>query len=105
MSGDFYIEAVTNYPNPMQDYTFFTFKHNQSGAILETIIEIFDMTGRRIDYISQQVGSDGTDSNPVRWDLHEANVQINPGIYLYRVTAQNNNGVIAFNSGKLMIAR
>ena len=105
VSGDFYIEAVTNYPNPMQDYTFFTFKHNQSGAILETIIEIFDMTGRRIDYISQQVGSDGTDSNPVRWDLHEANVQINPGIYLYRVTAQNNNGVIAFNSGKLMIAR
>jgi len=105
VSGEFYIETVTNYPNPLQDYTFFTFKHNQSGATLETIIEIFDITGRRIDYMSQQVGSDGTDSNPVRWDLYEANVQIKAGIYIYRVTAQNNEGVIALKSGKMMIAR
>ncbi len=105
VSGEFYIETVTNYPNPLQDYTFFTFKHNQSGANLETIIEIFDLSGRRIDYISQKVGSDGTDSNPVRWDLYEANVQIRSGIYIYRVTAQNNDGVIALKSGKMMISR
>lgn len=105
VSGEFVIETVTNYPNPLQDYTFFTFKHNQSGAILETIIEIFDLSGRRVDYFSQQVGSDGTDSNPVRWDLHEANVQIRTGIYIYRVTAQNNDGVIALKSGKMMIVQ
>ncbi len=105
VSGEFIIESVTNYPNPLQDYTFFTFKHNQSGATLETIIEIFDITGRRIDYISQQIGSDGTNSNPVRWDLHEANVQIRAGIYIYRVTAKNNDGVITFKSGKMMIAQ
>ena len=105
VSGDFYIEAVTNYPNPLQDHTFFTFKHNHSDATLETIIEIFDLSGRRIDYISQQVGSNGTNSNPVRWDLHESNVQLRNGIYIYRVTAQNNDGVIALKSGKMMIAR
>ena len=105
VSGDFFIEEITNYPNPMQSYTFFTFKHNQAGATLKTIIEIYDLSGRQIDYLSQEVGSDGSESNPVRWDLHESQIQLRNGIYIYRVTAQNSDGVIAFKSGKLMIAQ
>jgi hypothetical protein len=105
VSGKFYIEEITNYPNPLQGYTFFTFKHNQAGATLKTIIEIFDLSGRRIDYISQQVGSNGIESNPVRWDANEAKIPLRNGIYIYRVTAQNSDGVIAFKSGKLMIAQ
>jgi hypothetical protein len=89
----------------MQSYTFFTFKHNQAGANLKTIIEIFDLAGHRIDYLSQQVGSNGTESNPVRWDLNESQIQLRNGVYIYRVTAQNSDGVIAFKSGKLVIAQ
>ncbi len=105
VSGDFFIEEISNYPNPMQSYTFFMFKHNQAGANLKTIIEIFDLSGRRIDYLSQQVGSNGSESNPVRWDLNESKTQLRNGIYIYRITAQNSDGVIAFKSGKLMIAQ
>ncbi len=105
VSGDFVISNVTNYPNPVYDYTFFTFEHNQSDATLETIFEIFDQNGRRVDYFSSEVGSDGTSSNPVRWDLNELRLQLRSGIYIYKITAQNNDGVITSHSGKMLIGR
>ncbi len=105
VSGDFYIEETTNYPNPMQSYTYFTFKHNQSGATLKTTIEIFDLSGRRIDYLAQNVGSSGTESNPIRWDIHESQLLLRNGIYIYKITAQNSDGVIAAKSGKIIIAQ
>jgi hypothetical protein len=105
VTGEFVISQVTNYPNPASDYTFFTFDHNQADATFEVIFEIFDLNGSRIDYFATQVGSNGTTSNPVRWDLREANIQMRSGIYIYRVTAQNSDGLITTNAGKLIIAR
>lgn len=105
VTGEFVISQVTNYPNPVSDYTFFTFDHNQADATFEVIFEIFDQNGSRIDYFSTQVGSNGTASNPVRWDLNEAKIQMQSGIYFYRVTAQNSDGLITSNAGKLLVAR
>ncbi|MBW6535248.1 MAG: type IX secretion system sortase PorU [Mariniphaga sp.] len=105
VTGEFVISQVTNYPNPVTDYTFFTFEHNQADATFEVIFEIFDQNGSRIDYFATQVGSNGTASNPVRWDLNEAKIQLRSGIFLYRVTAQNSDGLITSNAGKLLVAR
>ncbi len=105
VSGEFAISSVTAYPNPANDYAYFTFEHNQAGATLDIVIEIFDQTGRRVDYISQQVGSNGTKSNPIRWDFNETQIALRSGIYVYRVSAKNNEGLIAFQSGKLTVSR
>jgi hypothetical protein len=105
VSGGFVIEEVRNYPNPVNDYTFFTFKHNQSDATLNTIIEVFDQSGRRIQLLREQIGSNGLNSNPVRWDLSASNLTLRSGMYIYRVSAENNDGVIASKSGKIIIAR
>ena len=105
VTGDFYISQVNNYPNPAVNYTFFTFEHNQSGKILDVVIEVFDQMGRRVDYVTQEVGSNGSVSNPVRWDFMETQTQLGNGIYIYRITAQNNEGLIASRSGKMMISR
>ncbi|MEZ5105400.1 MAG: type IX secretion system sortase PorU [Draconibacterium sp.] len=104
VSGGFQISSVTNYPNPVNDHTYFTFEHNQSGEILDIAIEIFDQMGRRVDYLTQEVGSNGSKSNPIRWDFMETQVQMKSGIYPYRITAQNNEGAIASHSGKLIIS-
>ncbi len=104
VTGEFNITSVSNYPNPVYDYTFFTFEHNQSDASLKTIFEIFDQNGRRIDFFTQEIGSNGTLSNPVRWDLKEINGALKNGVYIYRVTAQNNDGIITSKSGKMIIA-
>ncbi len=104
VSGGFFISNVNNYPNPMRDYTYFVFEHNQSGATFNALIEVFDMQGRRIDYIQTEVGSSGFVSNPIRWDLSELKLEARKGIYFYRITAQNNKGIIASKSGKLVIS-
>mgnify|MGYP004700989207 CR=1 FL=1 len=105
VSGDFYITQVINTPNPASDYTFFTFEHNQSDATLNVMIEIFDQMGRRVEYIVTQVGSGGTVSNPIRWNFNETRTLLLNGIYVYRVTAQNNDGIYFSKSGKMMISR
>ena len=104
VTGDFTISSISTYPNPALDYAYFTFEHNQAGATLEIAIEIFDQLGRRVNYISQQVGSNGTWSNPIRWNFSETGTGLRSGIYTFRIAAKNNEGLIAFKSGKLMVS-
>ncbi|TNF41287.1 MAG: type IX secretion system sortase PorU [Bacteroidetes bacterium] len=105
VTGEFYISEVINSPNPAADYTFFTFEHNQSDATLDVMIEIFDQMGRRVEYIVTQVGSGGTKSNPIRWNFNETKTLLLNGLYIYRVTAQNSDGIYFSKSGKMMISR
>ncbi len=104
VSGDFIISGVSCYPNPMNEYTFFTFEHNLSGATLDVIVEIFDYNGRRVGYKKTVVGSGGTVSNSIRWGLDDMEVLPRSGLYVYRIVAQNNEGIITSKSGKLMIS-
>lgn len=104
VSGDFIITRVACYPNPVNDYTYFSFEHNQAGARLDVLIEIFDQAGRRISFIKTEIGSSGTLGNPVRWDLDDSAIVPRSGIYIYRIVARNNDGAIASKSGKMMIS-
>ena len=105
VTGEFYISQVFNTPNPAAGYTFFTFDHNQSDATLKVMIEVFDQMGRRVDFIVSEVGSGGTKSNPVRWNFNETQTLLLNGIYIYRITAQNKDGIYYSKSGKMMISR
>ncbi len=105
VTGEFEITAINNYPNPVSDYTFFTFEHNQAGETLDAIFEIYDQNGRRIDHFVMPVSSGGTTSSPIRWDGAELNGGLQNGIYFYRVTAKNKNGIIASKSGKMVVVR
>jgi hypothetical protein len=69
------------------------------------MIEVFDPMGRRVDYIVSQVGSAGTTSNPIRWNFNETQTLLLNGIYIYRITAQNEDGLYFSKSGKMMISR
>jgi hypothetical protein len=104
VTGEFSISNAINYPNPMNNYTFFTFEHNQADATFEAIFEIFDQTGSRVDYFATQVGSNGRISNPVRWDSQEAGIKLRNGIYPFRITVQNTDGAITSATGKMVVA-
>ena len=103
VTGEFEITEISNYPNPVSDYTYFTFQHNQSDETLDAVFEIYDQNGKQVDMFSMQVGSSGTQSNPVRWDLNNLKWRLQNGIYFYKITVQNNNGVITSKSGKMVI--
>ncbi len=105
VTGDFIISSVQNTPNPAVGFTNFRFEHNQADATLDVMIEIFDLMGRRIDYVVSEVGSSGLTSNPVMWDFNSTQTALGNGIYVYRITARNNSGVVTSASGKMMISR
>jgi hypothetical protein len=105
VTGEFIISSVQNTPNPAVGYTNFRFEHNQADATLDVMIEIFDLIGRRVEYITTEVGSAGLESNPVMWDFNSTQTALGNGIYVYRITARNNSGVVTSSSGKMMISR
>ena len=103
VSGEFRITNTENYPNPVNSYTYFTFSHNHAGASLDVMVEIFDLSGKRIEHFNSTIGSNGTKSNAIRWDLSSAHFRLNSGIYIYRISAKTKEGVIASKSGKMNI--
>lgn len=103
VTGDFIISEISNYPNPMTDYTYFVITHNQASASLDVIFDIYNIEGRSIDRFQTTVGSSGGITNPVRWDLSELNIAATPGIYIYRVLVQNSEGLITSKSGKMIV--
>jgi hypothetical protein len=69
------------------------------------MIEVFDQIGRRVEYIVSEVGSGGTESNPIYWNFNDTQTLLLNGIYIYRITAKNQDGIYYSKSGKMMIAR
>jgi hypothetical protein len=105
VTGDFYIESVANFPNPVSDYTYFSFTHNQPDATFDALIEIFDITGKRVDMLQITNTSGGKHSAPVRWDLGERGLRLRNGIYPYRITIRSGQGQLASHSGKMLLGR
>lgn len=105
VTSDFLIENVTNYPNPVTDHTYFVFTHNQPDASFRTLIEIFDMTGKKIDMVQVTSSSGGKTSTPIRWSPEERSIQLRSGIYPYRITIRSADGRLAAKSGRLAVRR
>ncbi|MCY1721352.1 type IX secretion system sortase PorU [Prolixibacteraceae bacterium Z1-6] len=105
VSGDFSIDEVSNYPNPVSDYTYFVLKHNQPDASLTAIFDIYNQNGQKIDQFQTEVSSNGNSTNPVRWDITESRVAVTSGVYIYNAIVQNADGVIVSKSGKMIISR
>ncbi len=103
VTSDFYISETHNVPNPVSGYTQFYFTHNQPDGVFKALVEIFDITGTRVDHFQTSVSSTGTQSNPIRWDLGERGKSIRNGLYLYRITIRSTEGELASKSGKFLI--
>jgi hypothetical protein len=105
VTGDFYIESIHNYPNPVSQFTDFSFVHNQPDATFKALIEIFDMAGNRVDVYQTSISSKGTSSSPIRWVMTERGISLRSGVYPYRITIRSTDGKLASKSGKMLISR
>lgn len=105
VSGDFYIQTISNYPNPVYDHTDFVFTHNQPEGVFKTLVEVFDVTGTLVDSYQTMVSSMGTSSNPLRWNPGERGLRLRGGIYLYRITIRSSLGQLATKAGKMFLSR
>lgn len=93
-------------PNPVAGETFFSFGHNQIGNNMDVVIQIFDMMGRRVTILREQVTGTSARIHPIRWDGCANNGKPLPsGVYVYSVTASNDHGEVAAVTSKLVIIR
>jgi len=92
------IFTVYNYPNPVRTQTSIIVKHDRPETILNTMVEIFDISGRKIWSFSQS----GADN--ISWDLNtDTGRKVKTGIYLYRVSIKTTNSDFTSKTNKMLV--
>ena len=92
------IFSIYNYPNPVRTKTNIVVKHDRPETVLSTLVDIFDLSGRKIWSFSQLNADD------IVWDLN-SNIgqKVKPGIYLYRVSIKTSDSDISSKTNKMLI--
>jgi hypothetical protein len=105
-AGGLTVGAVAAYPNPTTDEVWFTFEHNAPFEPGTLTLDVFAPDGRQVMGASQTWSPTGYRSAPWRWDLRNpGGTPVQPGVYVYRMTLQQNSGSVAQYSGRLVVLR
>jgi hypothetical protein len=89
-SSELALKQLLNYPNPFTTRTEFMFEHNRPGDLMQVMVEIFTVTGKRIKTIVQDVVTDGYRIDGIIWDgLDDFGDTIGRGVYVYKVSVRS----------------
>ena len=100
------MENAFNAPNPVTDETYFVFDHNQIGNNMDVDIYIYDIMGRWVTTLSQQVTGTSTRIAPIRWNGRGSRGEnLRNGVYIYRIVATNDQGETATLVSKLVLSK
>lgn len=105
-SANMALEELFNYPNPLIDYTTFSFEHNQADENLNVTIDIFSLDGKLVTKIEEKLLTDGYRNNQIQWDAtDEEGNRITKGMYIYRVSVMTESGKEAQKTAKLVVIK
>jgi hypothetical protein len=101
---------ISNYPNPFSPQTHiethFVFTHQLDDATVDVTIEVFDVLGQKVANIETQAVSTGDGVEPVPWDGKGYGGQLlSSGIYVYKITVDDENGNPHSACQRLIIVR
>lgn len=92
------IFTVYNFPNPVKTQTNFVITHDRPETILNTTVEVFDISGRKIWSKSQLTAEN------LSWDLIANNGnKVKAGIYFYHVNLKTANSNSFSKSNKMIV--
>jgi hypothetical protein len=98
------IDRVLNYPNPFTTNTSFWFEHNQPGRELYVKVEVFTVSGKLINTLSQTINTTGNRSIDVQWNGRDQyGNKIGRGVYVYRLHVKTADGRSAEQWQRLVI--
>jgi hypothetical protein len=101
----FKVTSVNNIPNPVSVYTDFEISHNLPGDVFDVTIDIYNLSGQRINTLTETVSSSKTTTIKVRWNVFQTNQPVYPNQWLvFRTTLKNQSGLTAFGAGKILIS-
>lgn len=105
-SGLMVIEDPQCLPNPVTDQAAFSFGHNQIGNNMDVHIRIYDLMGRMVNELHEQVYGTSTRMNPIPWNGCGANgSRLSKGVYVYVITVTNTQQETATVASKLVLTR
>ena len=103
---DFSLSELLNYPNPFKDNTAFYFQHNRAGELLEVELQIFDLSGRMVASINENIYDNGYRVGPINWNgTTNSGEKLGTGIYVYRFNVKAEDGTLESKAEKLIILR
>lgn len=92
-------------PNPVVGEAFFSFGHNQIGNNMDVQIFIYDIMGRQVAVLHEQIAGASARANPIRWDGSANGCRLPAGVYVYCITATNDLHETASITSKFVITR
>ncbi|MEI6753991.1 MAG: type IX secretion system sortase PorU [Paludibacter sp.] len=93
-----HILSISNYPNPVSTKTNIIVKHDRPETILNTLVEIFDLSGRKVWSFSQ------SSADNISWNLiSNDGLKVKSGIYLYRVSVKTSDSDVTSKTNKMWI--
>ena len=100
------LEDPRCFPNPVTDAAYFSFGHNQIGNNMDVQIRIFDMMGRLVTTLSEQIQGTSARSNPIYWNGRgNGGGELAAGLYIYNILVTNDQGEVANITSKFIITR
>ncbi|MEI7661320.1 MAG: type IX secretion system sortase PorU [Bacteroidota bacterium] len=105
-SAELAFDHLFNYPNPMKDYTTFSWETNQVNQPLEIEIQISSLSGKLVKTIHQTILIDSFHAAIVHWDgTQDDGQKISSGLYLYRAQMKMTDGTAKRLASKLVVIR
>jgi hypothetical protein len=107
VSGDeMTMENLFNYPNPVTDYTIFSFEHNQAKENMDVSIDIYSIDGKLVTRLEESFLADSYRSNEIRWEVtDEYGNRLMKGIYIYRVTIKTESGNETYKANRMVVIK
>ncbi|MCB2219393.1 MAG: type IX secretion system sortase PorU [Bacteroidetes bacterium] len=104
-SGEMALINLMNYPNPFKAGTHFTFEHNQAEQPLEVSLQIFALNGQLVKSLDDFYQADGYKYKSPVWDGRGEDGNKLQGMFVYRLTLQNQDGSVVEETNKLVILK
>ncbi|MBN1926027.1 MAG: type IX secretion system sortase PorU [Prolixibacteraceae bacterium] len=100
----FKITEVKTFPTQAVSYTDFEISHNLPGEIFTVNIDVFTLSGQKVQNLNETMGSRGTTKIKVRWDIFNSDfLPYTSQILVYSVNMVNQEGLTATGAGKLFL--
>ena len=97
------LQNVFCYPNPIAQFTHFSFEHERVGDDFSINIQIFDNYGRLIKQISENAYKITSPFDQILWNISEDSSPVVSGNYFYRIFVKSlTANYQATGTGKIM---
>jgi flagellar hook assembly protein FlgD len=105
-SANMALDQLFNYPNPVNDFTTFSFEHNQANENLEITVDVYSIDGKLATSFTKKMLTNGYRNNQIDWDVtDESGNRIKKGVYIYRMIVKSESGKEASETAKLVILK